>query len=371
MKSFIFLLSGGKVVRQISIANAMTRTPADPPEAKPPKSIARWVAGVVAVFSGAATIYGLFSDKRVAVFAFIGMMIAIVLLLVVQRAIRAVSARDATFYDYLVKGLVVFVLLYFMALTAALFPFLYKWLTNPNPGPPVNPAIRTPTPVEGSEVSPTPQQDFANLKDACKPETQDCTVFVFDYFHDQIGGDELQAFQNYQTDRLDKGIRNHLQGLDLLKGIDFHVARCSAATIRESSLADRAIKVLKVPAIMWGFIKKRPDNKLVSTTTITLLDDHLRQLGSREEFGDDITELLGLAKPVRGNSLAIATLIVGDVHLKAGKIDFARKAFLHAKELVADVDAADQNDFLTAVNNRLQQVETQNPASALRPIAGH
>jgi hypothetical protein len=122
---------------------------------------------------------------------------------------------------------------------------------------------------------------------------------------------------------------------------------------------------------MWGFIKKRPDNKLVSTTTITLLDDRLRQLGSREEFGDDITELLGLAKPVRGNSLAIATLIVGDVHLKAGKIDFARKAFLHAKELVADVDAADQNDFLTAVNNRLQQVETQNPASALRPIAGH
>jgi hypothetical protein len=195
-------------------------------------------------------------------------------------------------------------------------------------------------------------------------------VFVFDYLHDQIGGDELQAFQNYQADRLDKGIRNHLQGFDLLKGIDFHVARCSAATITESSLADRAVKVLKVPAIMWGFVKRRPDNKLVSTTTITLLDDHLRQLGSREELGDDITELLGLAKPVRGNSLAIATLIVGDVHLKAGKIDLARKAFLHAKELVPDVDSADQNDFLTAVNNRLQQLEAQNPASALRPIGG-
>ncbi|SRR6266498_1446316 len=124
----------------------MTRRPADPHQAKPPKSIARWVAGVVAVCSSAATIYGLFSDKRVAVFGFIGMIIGIVLLVVVQRAIRAVSAHDATFYDFLVKGLIVFVLLYFMVLTAALFPFLIKWLTSS--GPPVNPVVVAPTPIE-------------------------------------------------------------------------------------------------------------------------------------------------------------------------------------------------------------------------------
>jgi hypothetical protein len=348
----------------------MTRSSSDSQQAKPPKSIARWVAGVVAVFSGAATIYGLFSDKRVAVFAFIGMIIAITLLLVVQRAIRAMSAQNATFYDLLVKALIIFVLLYFMALTAALFPFLYKWLTNSGPSPPVNPVSlsRSPGVNKPGLTEPLPT-GMAGLRDACKPGTQDCTVFVFDYLHDQIGGDELQAFQNYQADRLDKGIRNHLQGLDLLKGIDFHVIRCSAATITESSLADRAINILKVPAIMWGFIKKRSDNKLVSTTTITLLDDHLK-LGSREELGDDITELLRLTKPITGNPLAIGTLIVGDAHLKAGEIDFARKAFLHARELVADVDDPDQRDFLAAVNNRLQQLETHNPASALRPIAG-
>jgi hypothetical protein len=124
----------------------MTRRPADPDQAKPPKSIARWVAGIVAVCSSAATIYGLFSDKRVAVFGFIGMIVGIVLLVVVQRAIRAVSAHDATFYDLLVKGLIVFVLIYFMVLTAALFPFLYKWLTGS--GSPVNPVVVTPTPVE-------------------------------------------------------------------------------------------------------------------------------------------------------------------------------------------------------------------------------
>lgn len=339
----------------------MPRSPSEPQQAKPPKSIARWVAGVVAVCSGAATIFSLFSkNPRAAVFAFIGMVFAIVLLLVVQRAIRAVGARDAAFYDFLVKGLVVFVLVYFMALTAALFPFLYRWLTNSSPTGSSSTSSPHPT-----ETSP----GMAGLKDACKPETQDCTMFVFDYLHDQIAGDELQAFQNYQADRLDKGIRSHLQGLDLLKGINFHVIRCSAATINESSLAERAINVLNVPAIMWGFIKKRPDNKFVSTTTITLLDSELHELGSREELGDDITELLGLAKPIRGNPLAIGTLIVGDAQLKAGKIDLARKAFLHAKELAADVDDADRNDFQTAVNNRLQQLETQNPAAALRPVA--
>jgi hypothetical protein len=92
--------------------------------------------------------------------AFIGMIIGIVLLVVVHRAIRAVSAHDATFYDFLVKGLIVFVLLYFMVLTAALFPFLYKWLTSS--GPPVNPVAVTPTPVEdkGSPVSPILDPSF-------------------------------------------------------------------------------------------------------------------------------------------------------------------------------------------------------------------
>jgi uncharacterized membrane protein HdeD (DUF308 family) len=81
----------------------MTRTPADPHQPKPPNSIARWVAGVVAVCSGAATIYSLFKDKRVAVLAFIGMIFAMLLLLVVKRAVRAVSAKDAAFYAVLIS----------------------------------------------------------------------------------------------------------------------------------------------------------------------------------------------------------------------------------------------------------------------------
>jgi hypothetical protein len=343
----------------------MTRTPASPDQAKPPKSIARWVAGVVGVCSGAATIYGLFADKRVAIFAFLGMIFAIVLLLVVQRAIRAVSAKDAKFYDLVVKIVIGFVVLYFIALTAALFPYLLKWLTaDSGPGQsPIPKNTSTPSSTQSSA-----EQALASLADACKAPVQDCTVFVFDYLHDQIGGDELQAFQNIQTDRLDKGIRSHLQTFDLLKGINFRVARCSAATITESSLSDRAVAALKVPAIMWGFVNRRSDHKLVSATTITFADDHLLHLGSREEIGDDITQLLGLASPVKGNPLAIASLIIGDVHFKAGKMEFARKAFLHAKELVGDLDVNDRNDFLTALNARLQKLDARSPLASLQPI---
>jgi hypothetical protein len=344
----------------------MTRTPAEPQQAKPPKRLARVVAGVSMICSVGAGIYGLFRDKRIAIFAFLGIVVAVVLLLIVEQAIKESQKKEGKFFSHLAKALVVFVLLYFIVLMVALFPVLYRWLTS-DPVP-----SQTPNSEAHPSVSPTvpsSEQMFASLGDACKPAPQGCTVFLFDYLRDQISDDVLHEFQNIQADRLDKGIRNHLQEFDLLKGIEFRVARCSAARITEFSLADRAIKILKVPAVMWGFVQRRPDNKLVSTTTITMLDDHLHQVGSREELGDDVTQLLHLARPVKGNPLAIASLIVGDIHLKAGKLDFARKAFLHARDLSAELDANDRGDFLVALNSRLQQLEPRNPAVALRSIA--
>jgi len=66
----------------------------------------------------------------VQLFSFIGMVFALVLLVVVHRAIQTVSRATAGFYDWLVKGLIVFVLLYFMLLATVLFPKLVWWLTN-------------------------------------------------------------------------------------------------------------------------------------------------------------------------------------------------------------------------------------------------
>lgn len=345
----------------------MKRTPADLQSAQPPKSIARWVAGVVGVCSSAATIYGLFADKRVAIFAFIGMIFAILLLLVVQRAIRAASAKDAKFYDVVVKIVIGFVVLYFIALTAALFPFLLKWLTaDSGPGPMPN---NSPTP--GSNKS-SAEQTLANIADACQPPAEECTVFLFDYLATKIEGDDFQNFQNILADRLNKGIRNHLRSAGILGDkIDFHVTRCSATKIPEAAFAGRTIKALKVPAIMWGSIEKLPDSKLLSTTRITWIDDRVRQIGgTRNDLGIDLSELLSLPTEIKGNPVAVASLIVGDVHLKAGRPEFARKAFLHAKELAPQVDEGDRADFLTGLNNRLQQLDAESPVASLQPIGG-
>ena len=104
----------------------------DPRSAKPPYSIARWVAAVLGVSSTAATIYGFYADKRVAVLAFIGMVFAIVLLLVVALAAREIlkTGTRSAFWDILVKVLVAFILVYFMVATSYLFPSVMEWLKS-------------------------------------------------------------------------------------------------------------------------------------------------------------------------------------------------------------------------------------------------
>lgn len=99
-------------------------------KAKPAQIIAKWVAGIVAICSGGATVYGLFSDKKVTILAFMGMVFALILLFVVQRAAKDVNRRAAKFYGGLVKILVAFVVLYFIVLSASIFPALRAWLIN-------------------------------------------------------------------------------------------------------------------------------------------------------------------------------------------------------------------------------------------------
>jgi hypothetical protein len=102
---------------------------------KAPRSMQRAVASVLAVAAAGATIYGLYRDKRVAVLAFIGMFFAIALLLIMQRAIREVGRSRERFYDILVKIIVVFVVLYFMSISALLLPAVLDWLRGNESSP--------------------------------------------------------------------------------------------------------------------------------------------------------------------------------------------------------------------------------------------
>jgi sulfatase modifying factor 1 len=106
------------------------------PAARPPKSIARLVAGVVSVMTAAAGIYGLFKDPKIALLAFIGMIFAVVLLLLINHASKVVEdagkaldqqtrqarQKRAQFWELLIRVLAVFVLGYFMILAVLLLP---------------------------------------------------------------------------------------------------------------------------------------------------------------------------------------------------------------------------------------------------------
>ncbi len=177
-----------------------------------------------------------------------------------------------------------------------------------------------------------------SLVELCRPEPGACTVFLFDYLHEQIEGGELQTFYNIQTDRLDKGIRNYLIARNLLEDISFRVKRCSAP-IQDADAARNAAGQLHVPAVMWGFLR-RSNNKLVSTTIMDMREKTMISLMPEAKQYMRIT-------------------LTDDLLDKR-----------HARELSGEIQLQDRMDYLRVVDSRLQEVEAHNPAAGLTPIGG-
>jgi hypothetical protein len=122
-----------------------------------PVTIGRWVSGVVGLMSAAATIYGLFTDKRIIVFALLGMVCAIILLLVVSRASKQVGRRRSAFFDAVVYVLVTFVVGYFMWLMVMLGPSLVRALTSSDGSPaPTSSVLPRETSHDAGSANPTP-----------------------------------------------------------------------------------------------------------------------------------------------------------------------------------------------------------------------
>jgi hypothetical protein len=98
--------------------------------ANAPRSVTRWVAGVVAVATGASTVYGLFASPQIAIGSLLAMTVAGMVLLVVHRAAVAVNKKKAQFYDYLAMVLTGFTVLYVMWLLISLQPLIIKIFTG-------------------------------------------------------------------------------------------------------------------------------------------------------------------------------------------------------------------------------------------------
>ena len=217
-----------------------------------------------------------------------------------------------------------------------------------------------------------PRSDLsAQNWDLCKPDDHACTLFLFDYFRsdtNQINDSQLQAFHNFQIDRLDKGIRNHLLAQNLLGEETFRVKRCSSAAINDPSLAGQAAAILKVPAVLWGYLS-RADNRLRSVMTITMVNPESFTIYMPEALGSDVMDLIESNLPLKEAPLAIASFMLGETYRSQRKPELARRAFLHAQELMTRMESPSL-DFRRALEERLRESQAANPALALAPIGG-
>lgn len=90
---------------------------------------ARLVAAVVATSSGAATIYGLFSDKRIAFLSFPAMLLAVLLMALIHKAVNEIArpAKRSSYWDIMARVLAGFLLLCFILGSCWLFPSVIEW----------------------------------------------------------------------------------------------------------------------------------------------------------------------------------------------------------------------------------------------------
>lgn len=79
-----------------------------------------WVAGVASLMAASATIFGLFKDTRTVVLAFLGMVLAVAILLVVSTAAKEVDDKPSRFHDDLLKALAAFAVFYIVLVVLAL-----------------------------------------------------------------------------------------------------------------------------------------------------------------------------------------------------------------------------------------------------------
>jgi hypothetical protein len=141
-----------------------------------PQRLKMWVGGVTVVATGAASVYGLFANGRVATFAFIGMVAAIILLLVVQRAIKLSESnkeKDSEWWDLIAKLLVGFVLLYLAVLLVFLFPVVYRMMAASGEDTPHSGANQKPPNTFAHLLENIPAEHVKPLKDWIRADLWD------------------------------------------------------------------------------------------------------------------------------------------------------------------------------------------------------
>ena len=182
-------------------------------------------------------------------------------------------------------------------------------------------------------------------------------ILLMDMKSPDIPPDRLHRFLDILTFKLNSGIRNDLNGRNLLGGRKFTVRWCSGTQVSDQNTAAQVGSDKGAAGVMWGFIDQS-SGQIKSATNMTNVRDD-------PNFPTDLTNIVfGQEKELVNNAyLAFASYIIGWYHFEKGDVALARRCFNYAKELKAL-----PSQLASSLNNRMKTLDEGTSVGKLTPV---
>lgn len=163
-------------------------------------------------------------------------------------------------------------------------------------------------------------------------EARTINLYLFDLQSSNLRPPKLNIFLNLLAHKLDNGIGEHMKSYGLLGDLALRIKRCPGVPVALPEAAIVFGERIQSPGVMWGYVEEQT-SQFRSIITFTELIAEPVTFYSQISYSGDIFNLLEPEKPVNNVYLAFSAFILGKIHLREGRIDLARRCFLHAQKL--------------------------------------
>lgn len=215
------------------------------------------------------------------------------------------------------------------------------------------------------KLAANPYEQFFPLVDGCpRSPSGAVTMYVFDLKAVKLDPQTAETIPEWLSEKLDRGIRAHLESYNLLGNLKIRVRICGSFPVKTPEAAVVFGQRLGTPAVVWGDVVGSSTEKLTARLKFTsLLDEPITDITSIQY--NSIDSLYQPGASVHKAYFAFASFILGKIHLQQKNTPLALKCFHHAQELNALPP-----EMATNLNAALQKLNATNIAGALTPIGG-
>jgi hypothetical protein len=215
------------------------------------------------------------------------------------------------------------------------------------------------------KLAANPYEQFFPLVDGCpRSPSGAVTMYVFDLKAVKLDPQTAGTIPEWLSEKLDRGIRAHLESYNLLGNLKIRVRICGSFPVKTPEAAVVFGQRLGTPAVLWGDVVGSASEKLTARLKFTsLIDEPITDITSIHY--NSIDSLYQPGASVHKAYFAFASFILGKIHLQQKNMPLALKCFHHATELNAL-----PSEMTANLNATLQKINATNIAGALTPIGG-